>query len=109
MSLITSLFGDLRGPDMGELAKIARQSPAGLSKDTIIPGLFVTISPNKGTGDRSWTNEVWTVIGVSGPFVAMAGLAKHRQSNAPVIVNSLEHEFYDAHEMAQAMAAEVKP
>lgn len=94
------------GPDMKALKVIAEKSPQGLAKDRLAPGQIVMISPNKGTGDRSWTTEIWSVVGTTGPYVALKGIGARRARETPVIVNAIEHEFYDAQELAQAIAAE---
>lgn len=97
------------GPDMRKLTDIARQSPPGLPRDQLIPGCFVTISPNKGTGDRSYTSDIWSIVALSGPHMAMKSLKARGCLSDQVIINTLEHEIYDAHEMARAMGAEASP
>lgn len=99
-------FGMFDGPDMNKLREIARKSPPGLPRDQLIPGCFVMISPNKGTGDRSYTHDIWSIIALSGPHMAMRALKSRGGLPDQIIINTLEHEIYDAHEMAHAMSAE---
>lgn len=94
------------GPDMSKLIDIARKSPPGLPRDQLAPGCYVMISPNKGTGDRSYTRDIWSIVALSGPHMAMKSLKPRGCLGDQVIVNTLEHEIYDAHEMARAMSAE---
>ncbi len=54
------------GPDMNKLTEIARKSPPGLPRDQLIPGCYVMISPNKGTGDRSYTDDIWSIVALAG-------------------------------------------
>lgn len=97
------------GPDMAKLAALAKQFPKGMHCNDIMPGALVMMSPNKGTGDRSWTDEVWTVIEKCGPYFALRPLKPDSWRGAkPILVSVVEHEFYDAQEVAAAMAAEAQ-
>lgn len=63
----------------------------GLDPVDIRPGMKVTISPNLRIYDRSYTNELLTVIAANSASVQV-----RRKHGDPVILAFHEHHFYAA-------------
>ena len=57
-------------------------------------GQKVTISRNKRTGDRSWTNLIHEVVAVNAGSVQLRPIAGHSWTPRYLLLDRYEHEFY---------------
>jgi hypothetical protein len=81
--------------------------PAGVSPTALKPGMLVTVSPNKQTGDRSMASAIWQVVAIN---VGHALLVRHDFGDAADpekerLVLLDEYEFYPADDLAAARQA----
>ena len=66
-----------------------------LNVEDIKVGMYVTMSNNKKTGDRSWADELLKVIAINAGHVQVE-FTKSRSYGKDMIVNLAEHDFFDA-------------
>lgn len=72
----------------------------GIDPADLKPGAKVTISPNLMVHDRSYTNELLTVVAVNTQNVQLS-----RKHGGNVILALHEHHFYAADDFADEQAA----
>jgi hypothetical protein len=93
---------------MEKLISAAARAPAGLSVDDLAVGKLITLSPNKSTGDRSFFDVIWEIVGINEGHLLLACRGFCHLLNdpdKPRLALLHEHEFYSAGHLA-AMADE---
>jgi hypothetical protein len=93
-----------------KLISSAAKAPAGLTIGDLAVGKLITLSPNKSTGDRSFVDMIWEIIGINEGHLLLTCRGFCHLLNDPAkprLALLHEHEFYSAEHLA-AMAAEVR-
>ena len=67
-----------------------------LELENIKVGMYVTISKNKETNDRSWTEEVLKILAINENNVQVELTANHGFSDNTTILTLSNHDFFDA-------------
>jgi hypothetical protein len=77
----------------------------GLSHGELKPGMLVTVSANRQTGDRSMVNAIWEIKGLNEGHILLAyrqfGVAPEEDSKVRLLPLD-EHAFYPAEALATA-------
>jgi hypothetical protein len=80
-----------------ESAAMARRAAPGLPHEHLVPGLLITMSPCKCTGDRSFSHDIWEIKSSNEGHIYVT---KYRGAGGPFdgphLVCKHEHEFYGA-------------
>lgn len=85
-------------------AAMARRAALGLPHEQLVPGLLITISPCKCTGDRSFSHDIWEIKSSNeGHICVLKHEAKGGYFDGPHLVCKHEHEFYGADHLVQAL------
>lgn len=85
------------------------QDQAKLTREHLVPGAVVTISTNKSTGDRSYTNELFSVVGSNGGHVVVCAIDREGfwgRINKRIILQLKEHDFYPADHLVDLLKDE---
>lgn len=84
------------------LNQLVRDIEPGMPREQLVPGAIVTISTNKATGDRSYTDSIWQVEGSSGNSILLSLVSGHCFGDRKQrLVQFHEHEFYAAEHLAE--------
>lgn len=101
-----------RSNEDNKFVKSAKEAPAGLPYEQLVPGILVTISPCRCTGDRSYSYDIWEITSANEGHVV---IVKHKRAtgefafNGPYILSKHEHEFYGAHHLASGELGAEQP
>jgi hypothetical protein len=85
---------------------------AGLARNELEPGTFVTVSESKRTCDRSLVDAIWVVIAVNEAHALLkfhCGNPPHDPAFATRVVPLGEHDFYRADHLVTALESDSKP
>jgi hypothetical protein len=84
----------------------ARASAPGLPRDQLVPGALVTLSPNRCTGDRSFSHEIYEILASNeGHVLIKQAIGKPAEYfKGPHSIPIHEHEFYGADHFASVVA-----
>lgn len=76
----------------------AQASQPGLPREHLVPGAVISISPNLSTGDRSYSHDIYEVVGRNEGHVLVSQRSGHVSSyfKGPHLLSIHEHEFYGA-------------
>lgn len=77
-----------------------------LTTEHLVPGAVVTISTNKSTGDRSYINELFSVVGSNGGHVVVCAIDREGflgRVNKRIILQLKDHDFYAADHLVDLM------
>ena len=92
---------------MEDLIHSAARAPAGLPPGDLTVGKLVTLSPNKTTGDRSFVDVIWEIVGINEGHLLLACRGFCNLLNEPAkprLALLHEHEFYSAEHLASKAA-----
>jgi hypothetical protein len=84
---------------------------AGLNRDQLTRGTFVTVSESKRIADRSLVDAIWVVVAVNEAHAVLrfhCGSAPHDPAFATRVVPLVEHDFYRADHLVEALEADAK-
>jgi hypothetical protein len=79
---------------------------SGMAREELIPGVYVTVSGNKRTPDRSLVNSIWRVLAVNEAHAVLkihSGMRSLDGALDTVVVPIQEYDFYLADHLAAAM------
>jgi hypothetical protein len=88
---------------MEQLISSAARAPTGLPVGDLTVGKLVTVSPNKSTGDRSFVDMIWEIVGINEGHLLLAcrGFCHLLDDpGQPRLALVHEHEFYSAEQLA---------
>lgn len=76
----------------------------GIPLSALRVGLLITVSQNKVTGDRSFTADIWEIIGINASHLLLRASrnlnTSPKNADAPRLVALCDHEFYSAIDLA---------
>lgn len=81
----------------------ARNAKPGLPREQLVPGAIITLSPNLSTGDRSYTDRIFEVVGRNEGHLLVKQCAGNVPfySKGPHLLTIHEHEFYGAEHLLE--------
>lgn len=107
-----SFFGEEFSRQMNESRASAKKAPRGMDVAHLVPGAIVTISANLHTGDRSYADNILSVVATNGGSIVLEVVFPEKLPSwrsRRVLLAIHEHHWYPAEHVLDAMRPPADP